>query len=72
VGQELKVLARIVGRQTKGAAMKVSLLILAAALALSSPFAVAQQNEDGNGLSLGKSMPGSTSWRSVSRSRSDT
>jgi hypothetical protein len=40
--------------------MKVSLLVLAAALALSSSLAVAQQQEDGNGLSLGKSMPGST------------
>jgi hypothetical protein len=40
--------------------MKVSLLMLAAALALSSSFAFAQQKEDGNGLSLGKSMPGST------------
>jgi len=39
--------------------MKVSLLVLAA-LALSSSIAVAQQQEDGNGLSLGKSMPGST------------
>ncbi len=40
--------------------MKVSLLILAVALALPTSFAVAQQNEDGNGLRLGKSMPGST------------
>jgi hypothetical protein len=37
----------------------ISTLVLATALALSTPFAVAQQNED-NGLSLGKSMPGST------------
>ena len=40
--------------------MKASLLILAAALGLSGSAAFAQQNEDGNGLSLGKSMPGST------------
>ena len=40
--------------------MKVSLVMLAAALALSSSFAFAQQKEDGNGLSLGKSMPGTT------------
>jgi hypothetical protein len=40
--------------------MKIILsLTLAAALALSTSFAAAQQNED-NGLSLGKSMPGST------------
>jgi hypothetical protein len=38
---------------------QISTLTLAAALALSTSFAVAQQNED-NGLSLGKSMPGST------------
>jgi hypothetical protein len=44
----------------RDAAMKVSSLILAAALALPSSFSVAQQSEDGNGLSLGKSMPGST------------
>jgi hypothetical protein len=37
----------------------ISMLTLAAALALPTSFAVAQQNED-NGLSLGKSMPGST------------
>jgi hypothetical protein len=39
--------------------MKVKILVLAVALALPSSFAAAQQNED-NGLSLGKSMPGST------------
>jgi hypothetical protein len=50
--------------------MNVSLLILAAALALPSSFAIAQQ-DDGNGLSLGKSMPGEHRWCSVSRSRSD-
>ncbi len=37
-----------------------SLLALATAIVLSASFAYAQQNEDGNGLSLGKSMPGST------------
>jgi hypothetical protein len=40
--------------------MKVTLLMLAAVLGLPSSFAVAQQNEDGNGPSLGRSMPGST------------
>jgi hypothetical protein len=43
--------------------MKINILsvTLAAALALSTSIVFAQQSEEGNGLNLGKSMPGSTS-----------
>jgi hypothetical protein len=40
--------------------MKLSIVALATALAVSSTFAVAQSDSSTNGLSLGKSMPGTT------------
>jgi hypothetical protein len=40
--------------------MKLSILALATVLAVSSTFAVAQSDSSTNGLSLGKSMPGTT------------